>query len=148
MEPLDHPCAWLWKPGVLPVSILAKIVLCIALLVTGFGGGVKFMKGVQAQKDLATEQETRRIENRRQSMAAGIQESKDAKNRAVIARQLALIDELRNRPERAVNPTTCTGATGAELSRPDAGFLAGEAARADRQRNALEACYAQYDSLK
>ncbi len=130
------------------MSLAAKLVLCIALLIAGFAGGVKFTKGVQAQKDLATEQETRRIENRRQSMAAGIQESKDAKNRIVLNRQLALIDELRNRPERAVNPTTCTGATGAELSRTDAGFLAGEAARAERQRNALEACYTQYDSLK
>ena len=80
-------------------------------------------------------------------MAAGIQESKDAKNRTVIARHLATIDELRNRPERSVNSGACTGASGAELSRPDAGFLAGEAARAERQRNALEACYAQYDSL-
>lgn len=129
------------------MSLAAKLILCIALLLAGFGGGVKFMKGVQAQKDLATDQETRRIEQKRQSMAAGIQESKDAKNRTVINRQLALIDELRNRPERTVHTSDCKGATGAELSRPDAGFLAGEAARAERQRNALEACYSQYDSL-
>jgi hypothetical protein len=41
---------------------------------------------------------------------------------------------------------TCSGSTGAELSRPDAIFLGGEAARADELRTALSACYAAYDS--
>lgn len=60
------------------------------------------------------------------------------------------IDELRNRPPRRVPKTTgtsCEGATGAELSGSDAQFLAGLAARADRHRAALEACYEYADTV-
>lgn len=45
------------------------------------------------------------------------------------------IDSLRNRPPRRVEVIkagTCTGVSGAELSGPDAEFLTGEAARAQR----------------
>lgn len=45
------------------------------------------------------------------------------------------LDSLRNRPTRRVEVVqggACAGVTGAELSRPDAGFLTGEAARAQR----------------
>lgn len=41
----------------------------------------------------------------------------------------------------------CQGSTGAELSREDAIFLAGEAARADEHRAALNACYQAYDTV-
>lgn len=61
------------------------------------------------------------------------------------------INKLRSRPPRLSVPrdtqTTCTGATGRELSRPDAEFLTGEASRADRLREALKACYAAFDSI-
>jgi hypothetical protein len=39
----------------------------------------------------------------------------------------------------------CEGASGRELSREDAEFLAREAARADAIRAGLEACYAAID---
>lgn len=60
------------------------------------------------------------------------------------------LDRLRQRPERAAGvPETgrpaCAGGTGAELSRPDAEFLAGQAARADELRAGLIACYAVID---
>lgn len=42
----------------------------------------------------------------------------------------------------------CQGATGAELSRQDAGFLVGEAARADELRAGLGACYSAYDAVR
>lgn len=45
------------------------------------------------------------------------------------------LDSVRNRPARrpeAVRGATCEGVTGAQLSGPDAGFLVGEAARAQR----------------
>jgi len=62
-------------------------------------------------------------------------------------RDLAL-DELRKRaPRRADLPdyprAACAGATGAELSGPDGGFLAREAARADGLRVALGECQAR-----
>ena len=68
-----------------------------------------------------------------------------------VRRSNLLADELermRDRASRAIrdNPsetrqTVCEGATGAELSAEDAGFLAREAARADEIRAALIACY-------
>jgi len=58
---------------------------------------------------------------------------------------------LRNRPSRRhVSDNTgiaCTSATGAELSRQDSDFLVREAARADRLRTALKACYTYADSV-
>lgn len=60
------------------------------------------------------------------------------------------IISLRDRPKRSATlPDTprveCSGATGRELSREDAEFLARESARADTIRAGLEACYAAYD---
>ena len=58
---------------------------------------------------------------------------------------------LRDRPERSTEKyasTNCKGASGAELSRPDAEFLIGEASRADQQREALIACYHYADAIQ
>lgn len=70
-------------------------------------------------------------------------------------RHSAAIASLQQRPDRKPASTggvpaptaTCQAATGAELSRSDAGFLVGEAARADQLRTALGACYQAYDSI-
>jgi hypothetical protein len=45
-------------------------------------------------------------------------------------------------------PGVAKGATGAELSREDAGFLTREAARADALRAELNYCYQMYDEAK
>lgn len=69
-------------------------------------------------------------------------------------RASALADELRTRPGRMPEPAraTCKGATGAELSGPDAGFLARYAASARKTQLDLEACLdreqANYNALK
>jgi len=42
----------------------------------------------------------------------------------------------------------CTGATGKELSKPDAEFLTREAARADKIRLGLKTCYNYADEIK
>lgn len=73
---------------------------------------------------------------------------------AAIAQRLrADLISLRNRPERSTSlppdaGSACQGATGAELSRPDAEFLSWEAARADEIRAGLIACYAVIDGAK
>lgn len=85
------------------------------------------------------------------------QEKLDAKEQARVASAAALNSErMRQRAERRPAPisgmpeapTSCAGATGAELSRPDATVLVGIAQRADEQRAALAACYGAYDALK
>jgi hypothetical protein len=61
------------------------------------------------------------------------------------------IEQLRQRPARAsvprTSPASCKAATGAQLSREDAGFLVRESARADRLRAALVACYNYADTV-
>lgn len=73
--------------------------------------------------------------------------------RSIADRLNSDLERLRNRPPRVIRvpgdpATECQGATGAELSREDAGFLVREAASADRHRAALAACYAYADSLQ
>lgn len=63
------------------------------------------------------------------------------------------LDSLRHRPERAAGVSeaprsACAGGTGAELSRADAEFLEREAARAERQRSGLIACYEVIDGTR
>lgn len=85
-----------------------------------------------------------------------VEQEKTNENARIAARYAAQLDGLRQRAERRPTPSggmlettaTCAGATGAELSRPDATVLIGIAQRADQQRAALAACYGAYDALK
>lgn len=63
------------------------------------------------------------------------------------------LDGLRNRPERPAGDAKpaaadCPCSTGAGLCRPDAEFLAREAARANELRAGLVACYEVIDGIK
>jgi len=94
-----------------------------------------------------------------QLQADRLREEKDNEIRNLNARATALSNSLRDRPSRATTvastvssstglscPTlTCTGA---ELSREDGEFLAGEAARADEARTLLKQCYDQYNAVR
>ena len=66
------------------------------------------------------------------------------------ARLVDALGRLRDRPVRASEATraNCEGASGAELSRPDAEFLTREAARGDRCAVALQRCYDYADTLQ
>jgi len=54
-------------------------------------------------------------------------------------------ESRRNKPENT--KSICQGATGKELSRPDAEFLTREAARADKIRLGLDICYKYADEV-
>lgn len=63
------------------------------------------------------------------------------------------LNSLRDRPERHAgmsedSRSACAGATGADLSRPDAEFLSREAARADEIRAGLIGCYEVIDGVR
>lgn len=81
---------------------------------------------------------------------------KDEQVAAINSRLRTALDSLRDRPEKRSSQTgsaaspagTPEGATGANLSGPDGRFLAGEAARADTLRSALEQCYRDYDAAR
>lgn len=88
-----------------------------------------------------------------------IKKAKDeekSKSDAAVRRLTADLAGLRNRAERRANADTegagtvgqCAGASGAELSRPDAEFLTREAARADDAAERLNQCNADYDTVR
>lgn len=111
----------------------------------------------QREVQRAADEATVRKNEQQMTEAIGLaeQEKSDeiAKVRNTAAAQLA---SLQNRPNRkpasasGVPQATaaCEGATGAELSRPDAEFSLRLAERADEQRAALAACYKAYDSVR
>lgn len=82
--------------------------------------------------------------------AAQIRRKKDDQIQHVNAKLESMLEQLRQRPSASSvsDPTRdCKAASGSELSREDAEFLAREATRADQLRSALEACYLQYESV-
>lgn len=90
-----------------------------------------------------------------QQGADHLREEKDREIRNINARATALSNSLRNRPERpaegsAVSSTAsaCSGATGAQLAKGDAEFLAGYSADAASLKAALDQCVKQYESLR
>lgn len=109
-------------------------------------------KLVQAQAAEKAAKDAREREQAMQDEATQITEAKDEQIRIIGDQLDTALASLRNRPERPAGHVpkasgSCKGATGANLSRPDAEFLTRESARADRLRSALDACYRQYDSL-
>ena len=90
----------------------------------------------------------REKEHQLQDVTDQIRKDKDAQIDAINNQLANALIELRNRPSRA-NKVSSNGqsGTGATLFAEDAEFLIGEAARADKLRTALTACYAQYDQV-
>jgi hypothetical protein len=91
-----------------------------------------------------------------QQGADHLREEKDREIRNINARATALANSLRDRPDR---PTTegsavsgssgaCSAATGAQLAKGDAEFLAGYSADAASLKAALDQCVKQYESLR
>lgn len=110
-------------------------------------------------REVKRSEDERAARSREQQLAAKVGEIEQRKTdeidriRAGYADDIASLQQRANRkpasPSGVSAPSpACQGSTGAELSRADAGFLVGEAARADQLRTALGACYQAYDSLR
>jgi hypothetical protein len=99
---------------------------------------------------------TRKREQELQANADQLRKEKDAEIRNVNARATALSNSMRNRTDRPAEGSGTSqtanaskdgsSGTGAGLYRPDAEFLVGEAARGNKLRAELKACYTQYDN--
>ena len=90
-----------------------------------------------------------------QQGADHLREEKDRELKKVADSNRILLNSLRDRPERpaqgsAMSSTasTCVGATGAQLAKGDAEFLAGYSADAANLKAALDQCVKQYESLR
>lgn len=105
------------------------------------------------QKERADAAEQARAVEREQQKEITDAMAKQYWDQVAVADGLAAdLERLRNRPERPAGVpqaprADCQGANGAELSGADARFLAGLAARADRLRAALAACYSYADTV-
>ena len=90
------------------------------------------------------------------STISDIKNDQQSKITTITASRDAALRELRRRPARRPDAGTgnpaatseCRGASGAELSKEDAGFLVGEAARADVDAERLNACLVGYEEAR
>lgn len=100
---------------------------------------------------LESAEAARKIEQKRQGAANAALKKQNEELAGINARLIDDVARLQQRPARPslseAGRPACSGASGAELSGPDAGFLAREAARADRLRAALTACYSIIDHI-
>lgn len=156
------------------MSLIPTWPIAVGALVLGAAGGAALDHIIMAGRISKMEAQTAEVDRQRAEIRATDEREARAKETKLAAqvgqieqekvdaisdinrRHAVELDGLRKRADR--KPTgasqtpgaapTCEGATGAELSRSDAGFLAGEAARADQQRAALGACYSAYDAVR
>ena len=91
--------------------------------------------------------ETATLEKAHQAATDQIRNQKDVQINSINAQLVDAVSELRKRPSRAQDPSNGSCGTGATLSAEDAEFLIREAARADKIRTSLDACYKQYDTV-
>lgn len=133
---------------------LATIAVALALLGGCYGAGrwqqYATDKAKRTAELLAQTQAARDTEAGWQTKLKGVQDAKNKELRGVAAERDAALRGLRDRAPNRLPPAStaaCAGASGRELSHPDAEFLIGLAARADEQRAALIACQAREQAL-
>lgn len=141
-----NPLAWL------KLAVIAAAIGGLGFThFTAYRSGKAAVRAEWAAANLEAERQASKETQRRIEKAADNQRIRDEELRAINALYSDALKRLRDRPERRapdpVKPAACAGANGAELSGPDAGFLAGEAARADDLRSALAACYRHVDAV-
>jgi len=125
------------------VKIIAIVVLLSGAWYSGYSFESRRFEAYKVEQTRLVQE----AQQRHQAAADQIRIEKDAQI-ASINNQLAdALVGLRSRPSRAQESTNGQDGTGRSLSAEDAVFLEREAARADQIRTALQACYAQYDSL-
>jgi hypothetical protein len=142
-----------------------RILLALSVLAVASGSGW-MARSWKADADLAALRltiargvasaaiEARTIERKQQEIVNHVLRTQNEALAGVADGLRADLERMRRRPERPANAAgmpdadraACAGASGAELSRPDAEFLVREAARADDLRAGLLACYAVIDA--
>lgn len=132
-------------------------IAAILALIGAFAGGewhgrqserAKWEARINKERADAAE-EARKSERAKQEQVNAALRKQNNELAGINAGLLDDLDRLRSRPGRVSEGARpgCQGATGAELSRRDAEFLVRLAARADRLRAALAACYEYADTV-
>lgn len=113
----------------------------------------------QAEELTRLEQQARKREQDLQTAVDTLRQEKTDEANRLAAQYAAAVERLRDRPQRPAAASTPAPApacprvaapvcTGQQLYREDAGFLVGEAARADRLRIDLAQCLGAYNSAR
>jgi len=136
-----------------PLGVLDSVkigLFALSLCVAGYLGYAVESSRFNSYKQ-AQQAATQAIQEEHQAAADQIRKEKDAQITSINAQLVDAISELRKRPSRAQsspNGQTTGYCTGSQLYAEDAELALREAARADTIREALKACYLQYDSLQ
>ena len=133
----------------LPILTYVKMAAAIAALAFSWYLGYSFEASRFDRYKADQVLETQKLKDEHQAAADRIEKDKNDQINVINTQLANALVELRNRPSRPKSETTnaSTCGTGATLYAEDGSFLIGEAARADKLRSALQACYEQYDSL-
>jgi hypothetical protein len=132
----------------MPVQVIAYVVAVVLTFSAGWSvNGWRYEKRI-AQEKIAQERVIQQKEKDNQDAADKIRKEKDAQINAINNQLFNALSQLRSRPSRSQYSTNNgQGGTGLSLSAEDGSFLEREAARADKLRSALSACYQQYDEV-
>lgn len=131
----------------LPITTWLKLGVALVIAIFLWYSGYSFEASRFERYKATIVAKTTTLEKEHQAAADQIRKEKDAQIDHINAQLVDAIGELRKRPSRAQNAANGQSGTGATLSAEDAEFLVREAARADKIRSGLEACYKQYDSI-
>lgn len=149
---------WFIANPILTRILLSAVVLVLGIIIGWVSNGwrlnasIASLKASHAEAHSMVLQETRNREKSLLEASERLRKDRDAKVKDLNSRLKSVNAELQHRKERDSSKSTdtaaCSGATGAELSKQDAEFLAREAARADEVVVQLNYCIAQYNKLK
>ena len=133
-----------------PLSINSYIMIGLVVLAMGGIGYGKYESYKLDAYKVAQAKAVHDKEVQSQEDTDKIRKAKDAQIANINSQLADALISLRNRPNRSQssnNGQSATGSNGSQLFYEDSTFLAREAARADTIREALKACYAQYDEI-
>lgn len=136
-----------------PLGVLDSVkigLFALSLCVAGYLGYAVESSRFNSYKQ-AQQAATQALQEKHQAAADQIRKDKDAQITSINAQLVNAISELRKRPSRTTETSTgqvTSYCTGSQLYAEDAELALREAARADTIREALKACYLQYDSLQ
>jgi len=131
----------------LSIGTYVKIIVGALIIFGSWYNGYSIGYGKLTTYKLEQETATRTKEAAQQAATDQIRKDKDAQINAINNQLATALIELRNRPSRTQITNNGQSGTGLSLSAEDSTFLEWEAARADKLRTALEACYKQYDMV-
>ena len=133
------------------IGLNLRVIAIVCAVVLTFGAGWTVngwrLNHKIEKEHLAQLQAIKDKEAKLQTETDSIRRTKDAQINAINNQLFAALSELRKRPSRSQSANNGQNGTGATLFAEDAEFLIGEAARADKLRTALDACYQQYDAI-